>query len=107
MAENKSILSGILIEEESEFSIDDLCRACSVKTETISLLVEEGIIEPLPGEAETWHFSAVSLQRVRTAIRLQNDLGLNIAGAALAIDLLDKITTLRTRLEVLGEEPDE
>lgn len=106
MVQDKSIVNGILLEEETEFSLDDLCRACSVKTETISLLVEEGIIEPLSEDTETWHFSAVSLQRVRTAIRLQNDLGLNTAGAALALDLLDKITTLRTRLEVLGEDLD-
>lgn len=102
MARETKIVNGVLLEEEIVFSLDDLSRACSVETETISMLVEEGIIEPVSDEADQWRFSGVSLQRVRTAIRLQNDLGVNLPGAALALDLLDEIATLRARLEALG-----
>jgi len=34
------------------------------------------------------------LRRVKTAIHLQRDLGVNLAGAALALELLDRITEL-------------
>ncbi len=48
-----------------------------------------------------WRFPGVSVRRVRTVVRLQRDLGVNVAGAALAIELLDEINALRARLEAL------
>ena len=38
------------------------------------------------------------------ASRLQRDLGLNLAGAALALELLEEIDALRARLQALGGE---
>ncbi|MEE9157003.1 MAG: chaperone modulator CbpM, partial [Gammaproteobacteria bacterium] len=35
-------------------------------------------------------------------LRLQQDLGINLAGAALALDLLDELRKLRTRLKTLA-----
>ena len=37
-------------------------------------------------------------------IRLQHDLRVNLAGAALALDLLDEIDQLRARLRALDQE---
>jgi len=42
------------------------------------------------------------LQRARTALRLTHDLELNAPGAALVLDLLDQIDTLRARLRRVG-----
>jgi len=36
------------------------------------------------------------------ALRLQRDLGLNLAGAALALELLDEVEALRAQLRVMG-----
>ncbi len=38
------------------------------------------------------------MKRVRCAMRLTRDLGVNYAGAALALDLLDELDLLRARL---------
>ncbi|MBT8072067.1 MAG: hypothetical protein HKP21_08375 [Xanthomonadales bacterium] len=65
-----------------------------VKTETITLLVDEGILDPIGDNVERWRFSVGSLRRVKTAVHLQRDLGVNLAGAALALDLLDRIAEL-------------
>ena len=45
-----------------------------------------------------WRFTGVSLQKVQRAYRLKRDLGLNTAGVALALDLLDEVHTLQQRL---------
>lgn len=37
-----------------------------------------------------------------TVLRLRRDLGLNLAGAAQALQLLDEVEALRERLRVLG-----
>jgi chaperone modulatory protein CbpM len=41
------------------------------------------------------------VRRARRALRLQRDLDLNLAGAALALDLLDEVEILRERVRVL------
>ena len=87
-------LEGRVLEETDLVSLTDLCRSCMVKTETITLLVDEGILDPVGDRVERWRFSVGSLRRVKTAVHLQRDLGVNLAGAALALDLLDRIAEL-------------
>lgn len=93
-------VTGMLLDDESEMSLSDLSRACRVNAEWIIALVEEGILEPIGEDAASWRFSAVSLIRVHTVIRLQRDLHINLSGAALALELLDEIDALRTRLSL-------
>jgi chaperone modulatory protein CbpM len=102
MNENKS-LRGQLIEEETVITLDELCRNCTVRTEEVVTLVEEGILDPADGpperaEAGRWQFHISSVRRVRTVVRLQRDLGVNLPGAALALELLDRIDHLQRRL---------
>jgi chaperone modulatory protein CbpM len=84
---------------EPMLTLDDLCRACAVQTEFVLTLLEEGVAQPAEGEAAaTWRFSEVQVHRVTVAWRLQRDLGVNPAGAALALQLLDEVETLRAQL---------
>ncbi len=87
-------LTGQVLEEYDLVTIADLCRSCTVEVETVTLLVEEGILDPVGGNVENWQFTVTSLRRVKTAIHLQRDLGVNLAGAALALELLDRIAEL-------------
>jgi chaperone modulatory protein CbpM len=93
MAADK-VLTGQILEDYDLITIDDLCRSCTVKVETVVLLVEEGILDPVGADVRHWEFTVSSLRRVKTAIHLQRDLGVNIAGAALALELLDRIAEL-------------
>ncbi|WP_251976443.1 chaperone modulator CbpM [Salinicola avicenniae] len=79
-------------------TLAELCRACTVHAEWVIELVDEGIIEPAGRRREQWRFYGYSLQRIRVVQRLQQDLGVNLAGAALALELLDEVSTLRQRL---------
>jgi chaperone modulatory protein CbpM len=88
------ILTGKVLEDHDMVSLDDLCRSCTVEVETVTLLVEEGIIDPVGSDVGQWQFSVASLKRVKTVIHLQRDLGVNLAGAALALELLDRIAKL-------------
>ena len=96
MVSNKA-LTGVVLEDYDLVSIDDLCRSCTVEVETITLLVDEGILDPVGTDVNHWQFSIGSLKRVRTAIHLQRDLGINLAGAALVLELLDRIAELERR----------
>jgi len=104
MAKNNDLpplLSGEL-EEELELSLAELCQACRLPAEQVIELVEEGVVEPVGRDSARWRFTGTSLHRVRCAIQLHSDLGINWSGAALALDLLEEIESLRTRLERYG-----
>lgn len=95
---------GLIHEEQSGLTLSDLCQSCRVQTTVVIEMVEEGLLTPQgpQGGAPTqWRFTGVHVQRARVAVRLQRDLGVNHAGAALALQLLDEIETLRARLQVL------
>ena len=91
-------LVGAILEEEVELTLADLCRASQLPAERVIEWVHEGVVEPVGRNPESWSFRGVSLRRVRCARRLEEDLGVNTAGIALALDLLDEIERLRARL---------
>jgi chaperone modulatory protein CbpM len=95
------LLAGEILEEEMRLTLSQLCNACDVRTEWVLELVQEGVIEPVETTGREWVFSGSSLSRVRVALRLQRDLGVNLSGAALALELMDELEALRTRLEAM------
>jgi chaperone modulatory protein CbpM len=90
--------TGTVIEEDS-LTLEQLCHACGVHADWVISLVEESIIEPQGDEIHVWRFSGASLVRVRSALRLQRDLGVNLAGIALALDLMEELEDLRAQLK--------
>lgn len=95
-------LTSLILEEQNHLTLAELSRACAVHAECIIELVEEGVLAPLGREPRNWRFSGIHMRRARVALRLQRDLGLNLAGAALALQLLEEVETLRARLRALG-----
>lgn len=94
-----SVHTGTIIEDDP-LTLGQLCRACGTHADWVISLVEEGIIEPDGKELHSWRFSSVSLVRVRSALRLHRDLGVNLAGVALALDLIEEIESLRKQLNI-------
>ncbi|MGZ5027675.1 MAG: chaperone modulator CbpM [Methylobacter sp.] len=95
--------TGTVIEDDS-LTLEQLCEACGVHAEWVISLVEESIIEPQGGEIHVWRFSGSSLVRVRSALRLQHDLGINLAGIALALDLMDELENMRAQLKTMKRD---
>ncbi len=89
--------TGIIVEESDRLTLVALCRYCSLPAESLIKMVEQGVIDPIdPSQSYShWQFSGTSLLRVQTALRLQRDLEVNLAGAVLALELLDEIKQLR------------
>jgi len=94
----EKIVTGILLDEQFELTLNDISQACSGSTEWVIELVAEGVLEPVGRDQVRWRFPGTSLQRARAAMHLQTDLGINLAGVALALDMLDEIDALRARL---------
>lgn len=92
------ILSGYIVENETRLTLRQLCDACDVHAEYIIELIDEGFIEPSGIERSHWCFNGINIRRVQKAKRLQHDLGINLAGIALVLELMEEIEQLRTRL---------
>lgn len=97
-------LSGIILEEQTGLTLADLSRACAVHAEYIVELVEEGVLAPVGDEPRRWCFTGIHMHRAIVALRLQRDLGINLAGVALALQLLDEVEALRARIRAMESE---
>ncbi len=95
-------LSGFILEEQTELTLADICRACAAQTELIIELVEEGLLAPAGQAPDDWRFTGLQIQRAKVAVRLQRDLGVNLAGAALALQLMEEMEALRAQLRSLS-----
>jgi chaperone modulatory protein CbpM len=91
-----------VIDEQTTFTLAELCRCSAVEAELIEALVEQGILEPAGRRGRHWCFPASSLRRTRITLHLQRDLGVNLEGAALALDLLERIEELDARLRAIS-----
>ena len=90
-----------LAEAMPEMSLPELARCCRCSVEWVVELVGEGVIEPRHGGAPAqWRFDEAAVARAAAAARLAADLAVNVAGVALALDLLDEIRALRRQLKL-------
>ncbi len=87
----------IIFDEEISYGLDELCDLCRISTEHVIEFVEEGVLTPVEPDPAQWHFDCLAIKRLQTAIRLQRDLKVNLAGVALVLDLLDELRELRQR----------
>ncbi|MFM0209500.1 chaperone modulator CbpM [Paraburkholderia sediminicola] len=91
-------LKCLIVEEQVEFTLLELCRVSGASEVQLVEWIEQGAIEPkCVSEHDGPHFDGVSLRRARKARHLAQDLEINAAGIALALDLLDEIEALRAR----------
>jgi chaperone modulatory protein CbpM len=104
MNRKKETQVGILLDDAVEFSLSEVCHTCHVHAEIVMQLVEVGALEPRGQEPSQWRFTGYAIRRLVCAMNLQRDLGVNLAGAALALELLDEIDYLRDRLRILEGE---
>ncbi len=81
----------------------ELCQVTRCSTETISGFVEYGIIEPGGSSPDDWEFEEQTVSIVRKAVRLQQDFDTDIAGVALALELLGKLEDARLENRLLRQ----
>ena len=99
-------LEARLPEHEEPVTLGELCRLCGVHAELVHEMVLEGFlepIEPLDPDHGRLRFPPDAVIRVRRGLRLQRDLGVNLAGVALAVDLLEELEDARRRLRLFEE----
>lgn len=87
-----------VLDDTMTWGTAETCALCRVDNELIFEMVNEGVLTPAGTSPETWRFNAVAIKRIQVTLRLRNDLRVNLPGAALALDLLEELEELRSRL---------
>lgn len=78
-------------------STEEVAARCGLHPALVERLVALGLIEPM--EDKSNRFPPDVTLRLQRAMRLRRDLGLSYNGAALVLELLDRIDDLERRLE--------
>ena len=89
------VAHGTVLDDTIYFSLREFCYACGARSDWIIAMVEEGLLIPEGPSPASWRFPGPSLTRAQVAVRLYRDLGVNWAGAALALDLMEELDALR------------
>jgi chaperone modulatory protein CbpM len=100
----QQMLTAVIVSDEEIVTLTEICQSCALSSERVISMIEYGIIEPIESSGPDWQFSARTIPRLLTAIRLQQDLEINLAGTALALDLLDELKTLRKVVAALQRD---
>lgn len=85
-------------------AVHEIAHACGAEIEWVAQLVDVGIVEVSPREAQpdSWRFQSADLQRALEARRLERDFGVGLDAAALIIDLQREVRHLRAVLHARG-----
>jgi DNA-binding transcriptional MerR regulator len=81
---------------EVRLTADELAAAAGISARMLARLVRLGLLEPLAPDAR--EFGADAAARLRRMLRLRRDLGVNFMGAAVIVDLLDRLECLESEL---------
>ncbi len=94
----KEEYSCIVLDDSTTWGITEICTLCRVENELVRQMVNEGLVIPEGSSPETWRFNGFAVKRIQVTMRLQNDLRVNLPGAALVLDLLEELEELRALL---------
>jgi chaperone modulatory protein CbpM len=87
-----------VLDDTMTWGITETCTLCRVDHDLVFEMINEGVLTPEGTSPENWQFNSVAIKRIQVTLRLQNDLRVNLAGAALALDLLEELEELRSQL---------
>lgn len=96
------IITGMVLKDDETISLVDICKRYHFSEDLLTEMVEQGLL-PLSMEADLNRvkLNHHMLNRVLSARRLQEDLGINISGVVLVLDLLEDLERTRNELNIL------
>lgn len=92
-------IHGQIIAGESLLDLSRFGTLCRIERSLLIEMIEFGVLEPTGAEPTAWRLPASDLLRARRAARLRRDLGVNTAGIAVILDLLEQRERLLARLQ--------
>jgi chaperone modulatory protein CbpM len=85
--------------EAQQLTLEALAARTDIHPALVERFVEFGLIEPIEWEGATTLFDVSAIARLRMIGRLRESLGINLAGIAVILDLLDRMCALQRENE--------
>jgi len=101
MMEPTDRLQAQVLGEQDWLGVTEICRLCRIDLAAVVELAELGVIAPRGAAPDHWQLPVADLPRLRIAARLMRDLGVNVSGAAVAVELLRVQYDLERRVRFL------
>jgi chaperone modulatory protein CbpM len=92
-----------LVGDTDWIAAGEFCRLCRLDLDAVIELAELGLVSPRGYSPEEWQLPATALPRLALAGRLMRDLGINVSGAVLAVELLEAQRDLERQIRRLQE----
>jgi chaperone modulatory protein CbpM len=93
-------------ENQNYLTLAEVTRNLRMSADTVSTLVNCGIVEPQGEQPGQWLFEPQMVTVIQRASRLQRDLDLEWPAVALAMDLMEDLQRLRNENQRLRQQLD-
>jgi DNA-binding transcriptional MerR regulator len=90
--------------EHSLLTLEDLASITGVHPELIGKFVSYGLLEPAGGSGNCPLFAPSTVQLVRCIVRLRRDLGVNLPGIAVILEMRQRMEALQREIQRLRGE---
>lgn len=91
-------------QDEPLYVISVVARMVGVHAQTLRYYERAGLIAPARSEGNRRYYSERDLERLRRIKTLMDDMGMNLAGAEVALRLMDRIGELEEQVAHLSLE---
>jgi len=91
----------LLRSEPQTLTLEELASRTGMHSALVQRFVEFGLIEPVERQGDVVLFAPSVIPRLRAISRLRKCFGMNLAGIAVTLDLIDKLWALKRENETL------
>lgn len=97
----ESIIIAEIVDENTTFSIHEICTQCNIPIEFLEQLNEHGFFELAQMQVTEAQINLKALKRIEAAFHLYRDLEINLPGVSMILELKDELDLLRSQLSLL------
>ena len=90
-------------EPRQYYHISSVARMYNIHPQTLRLYEREGLLQPSRSEGNTRLYSESDLKRLEIILNLIRDLGVNLAGVEVILNMREKMTQIETEVNELLE----
>ncbi len=99
--EMRICVAAVVEDETGGLTADEVAARCGLHPLALEPYIRVGVVSCDPSSGR---FPMTTLTRLRKAIRLRRDLGVNLAAAGIVLDLLDQLEAMELEIERLRAE---
>jgi MerR family transcriptional regulator/heat shock protein HspR len=93
-------MSGKRESRKAAFMISAVAEQYQLHPQTLRLYEREGLLKPSRSEGNTRLYTSEDLERLDVILKLTRDLGVNLAGVEIILNMREKMSEMQRQIEV-------